>query len=79
MDLAGWVVLSRALQRFHDLGWAGTRGLRGPARAFGGIVLAVEAAFVAACASWFLFGAPDLCGGAGIAAVSQLGDSRSDG
>ena len=76
MDLAGYVVASRMLPRFGDLGWAGSRG---PACASGGIVLAVEMAFVATCASWLLFGASNLCGGAGIAAVAQLGCSWSKG
>ena len=79
MDFVKHVGPSRVVRTFHDLGRVLSRGLGRPACAFGGNVLAVETAFIATGASRFLFGAPDLGGGASIAAVAQLGRSRSGG
>lgn len=64
---------------FGALGWAGGRGLGGPPCASGGIIFTAETPFVAASACRFLFRASDFCGGAGIAAVAQLGNPWSDG
>jgi len=77
MDIVDNVASTGLVGGFPDIGGALSQGPGWPAGAFGGNVLAADTAFTATCASRFLFGAPNLGHGASIAAVAQLGCSRS--